>query len=98
MKNYNNLKNLNQTYCSRNSYNSYKVRVKDKDKQAFHNFKEGYKVIRNIIFRDLGLCKVCLGKNRIRVADVVHHIIGLKENRELRLRISNLFSLCNSCN
>ncbi|MDM0471106.1 hypothetical protein QTH27_03940 [Clostridium perfringens] len=31
----------------------------------------------------------------MRVADVVHHIIELKENRELRLRTSNLFSLCN---
>ncbi|EPB9405478.1 hypothetical protein ACSXBA_07560 [Clostridium perfringens] len=75
MKNYNNLKNLNQTYCSRNSYNSHKVRVKYKDKQAFHNSKEGHKVMRNIISRDLGLCKVCLSKNRIRVAYVVHYII-----------------------
>ncbi|MCX0405219.1 HNH endonuclease [Clostridium perfringens] len=55
-------------------------------------------MVRNkVVAKDLGLCKVCLGKNRIRVADVVHHIIELKENRELRLRTSNLFSLCNSC-
>ncbi|MDM0744604.1 HNH endonuclease signature motif containing protein [Clostridium perfringens] len=47
--------------------------------------------------RDLGLCKVCLSNNRIRVADAVHHIIELKESRKLGLKTSNLLSLCNSC-
>ncbi len=79
MKNYNNLKNLNQTYCSRNSYNSYKVRVKDKDKQAFHNSKEGHKVMRNIISRDLGLCKVCLSKNKSYLCCTLHNIVKGKQ-------------------
>lgn len=99
-----NLIKLNETYCSRHSFNKdrdrhnrYKVRRKDKDEQTFYNSKEWHIVRRNIIARDLGLCKVCLSNNRIRVADVVHHIIELKESRELGLRTSNLLSLCNSC-
>ncbi|WP_283718930.1 HNH endonuclease [Clostridium perfringens] len=100
----NNLIKLNETYCSEHSFSnikakhkSYKVRRKDKDEQAFYNSKEWHVVRFNIITRDLGLCKVCLSKNRIKVADVVHHIIELKESRELGLRTSNLLSLCNSC-
>ncbi|MDM0459710.1 HNH endonuclease [Clostridium perfringens] len=99
-----NLIGFNETYCSKHRVESnkdrhknYKVRRKDKDEQAFYNSKEWHIVRTNIIARDLGLCKVCLSKNRIRVADVVHHIIELKESRELGLRTSNLLSLCNSC-
>ena len=100
----NNLIKLNETYCSKHSFNTnkdrhknYKVRRKDKEEQAFYSSK-GWQIVRtNVIARDLGLCKVCLSKNRIRVADVVHHIIELKESRELGLRTSNLLSLCNSC-
>ncbi len=51
----------------------------------------------NVISRDLGLCKVCLSKNRIRVADILHYIIDLKGSRDLGSRTSFLFSLCNSC-
>lgn len=99
----NNLVKLNEAYCSKHSFNnkyrhkSYKVRRKDKAEQAFYNSKEWHIVRTNVIARDLGLCKVCLSKNRIKVADVVHHIIELKESRELGLRTSNLLSLCNSC-
>lgn len=100
----NNLVNMNETCCSEHRVESdkkrhkcYKVRRKDKEEQAFYNSKEWHIVRTNIIARDLGLCKVCLSKNRIRVADVVHHIIELKESRELGLRTSNLLSLCNSC-
>lgn len=72
-----NLIKLNKTYCSKHLFDNkdipknYKLRRKDKDEQVFHNFKECHKVIS----RDLGLCKVCLSKNRIRVAYVVHYII-----------------------
>lgn len=98
-----NLIKLNKTYCSKHSFknkdrhNSYKVRRKDKDEQAFYNSKEWHMFRSNIIARDLGLFTVCLIKNRIQIADVVHHIIELKESRELGLRTSNLLSLCNSC-
>ncbi|WP_415326702.1 HNH endonuclease [Clostridium perfringens] len=100
----NTLININETYCSEHRVESnkerhkcYKFRRKDKYEQAFYNSKEWHIVRTNIIARDLGLCKVCLSKNRIRVAYVVHHIIELKESRELGLRTGNLLSLCNSC-
>ena len=98
-----NLIKLNETYCSKHSFKNkdrhknYKVRRKDKDEQVFYNSKEWHIVRMNIIARDLGLCKVCLSKNRIRVAYVVHYIIYLKGSRDLGLRTSFLFSLCNSC-
>ncbi|MDM0687175.1 HNH endonuclease [Clostridium perfringens] len=43
------------------------------------------------------MCKLCLKENRIRLADVVHHIIELKERRELGLEKSNLLFLYDSC-
>ena len=100
----NNIIKFDETYCSKHSFNKnndrnkiYKVIRKDKAEQAFYNSKEWHIVRKNVISRDLGLCKVCLSKNRIRVAYVVHYIIELKESRELGLRTSFLFSLCNSC-
>ncbi|EOU1569855.1 HNH endonuclease [Clostridium perfringens] len=100
----NNLIKLNETYCNRHSFitnrdrhKNYKVRRNDKDEKVFYNSKEWHIVRTNVIARDLVLCKVCLSNNRIRVANVVHHIIELKESRELGLKTSNLLSLCNSC-
>lgn len=99
-----NLISINETYCSKHRLESnkerhkcYKVRRKDKEEQAFYNSKE-WRIVRGfVINRDNGLCKLCLSKKRIRVADVVHHVIELKERRELGLETGNLLSLCNSC-
>ncbi|MDK0717045.1 HNH endonuclease [Clostridium perfringens] len=100
----NNLINMNETYCSEHRVESnkerhkcYKVRRKDKDEQAFYNSKVWRIVRTSVLNRDNGLCKLCLKENRIRLADVVHHIIELKERRELGLEKSNLLSLCDSC-
>lgn len=100
----NNLIGFKETYCSEHRLESnkerhkcYKVRRKDKEEQAFYNSNVWRMIRVSVLSRDKGLCKLCLKENRIRVADVVHHIIELKESRELGLRTSNLLSLCNSC-
>ena len=43
------------------------------------------------------LCEHCLAAGRIRIADVVDHIIELKDDWSLRLEWSNLQSLCHEC-
>ncbi|HII4451620.1 TPA: HNH endonuclease [Clostridium perfringens] len=100
----NNLIEFNETYCSKHRVESskerhkcYKVRRKDKEEQAFYNSK-AWRIVRiSVLNRDHGLCKLCLKENKIILADVVHHIIELKERRELGLEKSNLLSLCDSC-
>ncbi|HHD2586278.1 TPA: HNH endonuclease [Clostridium perfringens] len=100
----NNLIGFNETYCSKHRVESnkerhkcYKVRRKDKDEQAFYNSKVWRITRASVLSRDNGLCQLCLREERVRLADVVHHIIELKERRELGLITSNLLSLCDSC-
>jgi len=47
--------------------------------------------------RDNYLCQECMKVKRIRTADMVHHIKELRTHWHLRLVLSNLLSLCNSC-
>gem|GEM_PF-2187361 len=43
------------------------------------------------------LCQDCLLRGRTTPADLVHHIIGVKESKADRLKAENLRSLCISC-
>ncbi|MDO7487031.1 HNH endonuclease signature motif containing protein [Peribacillus frigoritolerans] len=43
------------------------------------------------------LCEHCLLMDKVTPMDVCDHIIELKDDWSLRLDISNLQSLCNSC-
>ena len=45
-----------------------------------------------------GLCLVCYIKYKVlKIADVVHHIVELKEDYSKRLDEENLVTLCHSC-
>lgn len=44
-----------------------------------------------------GLCQECLRNGITNTADVVDHIIELKDNWELRLEDSNLEPICHNC-
>ena len=73
----------------------------DKREMAFYNSKP-WKLVRAIALRrDLGLCQYCLrdgrDKDKVPLADVVHHIVSLKGNWLLRVTLSNLVCLCHSC-
>lgn len=75
-------------------YNKYK---RDRESQRFYNSGAWEEARTLALIRDYYLCCRCLGDKVIRVYNVVHHIVPLKENKELSLDIDNLMSLCHAC-
>jgi len=63
----------------------------------FYNSSGWKKLRRYILSRDSGLCKCCLEKGEVVLADIVHHIIETKVDWSMRLEASNLISVCTSC-
>lgn len=75
-------------------YNKYK---RDKESQRFYNSRAWQRVRTLVLIRDYYLCQECLKQKIIKVYNVVHHIVPLKENKELSLDIDNLICLCHEC-
>lgn len=70
---------------------------RDKKYSDFYKTGEWVRVRMQALIRDNGLCQHCLKEGRITPADMVHHIVPIKTNWQLRLALSNLISLCNRC-
>ncbi|MFS1519692.1 HNH endonuclease [Bacillus sp. SCS-151] len=70
---------------------------RDKEADAFYKSKGWERVRLQARSRDKNLCQHCLKAKRIKVADMVDHIIPIKINWKLKLVLSNLQCLCNSC-
>lgn len=70
---------------------------RDKKGVTFYNSGQWKKVRQAALTRDNGLCQHCLKDGDITMADMVHHIIEIRVNWLLRLVLSNLVSLCDSC-
>lgn len=70
---------------------------RDKKADAFYHSKEWEQTRLKVLTRDHHLCQHCLMEYRITTAEMVHHIKPLREYWGLRVRLSNLISLCNSC-
>lgn len=70
---------------------------RDKTSAAFYHSKEWKIVRKQALIRDNNLCVKCLQQQKIKTADMVDHIIPISEEWRLRLTLSNLQSLCNSC-
>ncbi|MDR6883125.1 HNH endonuclease signature motif containing protein [Bacillus sp. 3255] len=70
---------------------------RDKDSKAFYNSTDWQKVRKQALTRDNYLCRRCFSKKKLVPADMVHHIIPLRDDREKGLDLDNLESLCNSC-
>lgn len=70
---------------------------KDRDKRTvkFYHSSLWVKVRAMALQRDYGLCQVCLKKSMIHSADLVHHIVEIKEDWGQRILLDNLVSLCN---
>lgn len=98
-----NIISLNELYCIEHkkqlkvNHNFYKSKRTDRWEQSFYNSRNWITVRDVVKERDFGLCINCLAHKRIKKSDLVHHIIELKESRELGLETSNLLSLCASC-
>lgn len=76
------------------TYNRYK---RDQDLQAIYNNPKWNVCKTKTIFRDNGLCQVCLAGKRIREQHVVHHIAPLEDNKAKAYQLNNLICLCESC-
>lgn len=75
----------------------YDEQQRDKQAARFYHSIEWERVRQAALMRDHGLCIHCLRDKRITTADMVHHRLPVKTHWELRLTLSNLVSLCNSC-
>lgn len=47
--------------------------------------------------RDHYLCQLCLQNNKLSDATVVHHIVPVRDNWELRLKEDNVIAICDEC-
>ncbi|MEM5014101.1 HNH endonuclease [Niallia taxi] len=75
-------------------YDKYK---RDPETRRFYKSAAWSKARRLALERDNHLCVHHLKQNRVVAADMVHHIMELKDYPELGLTLDNLISLCNSC-
>src|SRR5690625_565487 len=86
--------NVNEKKESNNSYDKY---IRSKGTNTFYQ-SSAWKRLRSMaIARDDYLCQSCLQNRTIQRAQVVHHIIEIKDDWSKRLELSNLESLCHSC-
>jgi 5-methylcytosine-specific restriction enzyme A len=75
-------------------YDRYK---RDERSTKFYKSK-AWRELRTLAYnRDNGLCLHCLRNNIFKRADVVDHIVEIKDDWDKRLDISNLQSLCHGC-
>jgi 5-methylcytosine-specific restriction protein A len=65
-------------------------------RQSFYQSKE-WKSIRLYVLQTEPLCRKCKAYGYITPADVVDHIIDIKDAPDLRLEITNLQPLCERC-
>lgn len=87
-----------QNKKERNKYYDEHVRNKrDKKYRDFYHSKEWERVRQRALVRDKGLCQHCIKENKITMADMVHHIIPIKDDWSKRLDLDNLVSLCHTC-
>lgn len=90
-------------YCGRIHPRGYECPKKPprkwhKNKQAKEKFRstQAWQNTRDsIVFRDMGVCQVCVQAGRYNRANLeVHHIVPLAEDYSLRLERTNLITLC----
>lgn len=80
----------------KSDYKYYDLNIRGKDTHDFYNSPAWKKVKKAIRVRDNGgMCVMCMKENRIKFADLVHHIDPIKDNYDKRLSYSNLICLCN---
>ncbi|KMJ55222.1 hypothetical protein AB685_28400 [Bacillus sp. LL01] len=83
----------NQRQITR-AYNKYS---RDPVINTFYQSKE-WKQVRALAFeRDNGLCQRCLKRGVLKPANVVHHLVEVKEDWNRRLDLEILESLCHKC-
>lgn len=80
-----------------NQHHQYDKHSRNKELDKFYHSAAWKRCRELALIRDNYLCKECLTNKRIRKADMVHHIVEVKDDMQLALSIDNLISLCNPC-
>jgi len=80
-----------------NSYKRYDKYARDKKRDKFYHSTAWKKARELALIRDHYLCQVCLKQKKIKNAEMVHHIVEVKDDFDKALELGNLQSLCNSC-
>lgn len=103
--NCNKLIDFRETYCdehkelqreSKVNYDSLRYE-RDSKYRGFYNKKEWKHARRSSMLRHDWLCRECLRNGLYTKADVVDHIVELRDDWDKRLDQSNLQPLCNAC-
>ncbi|MCE4957271.1 HNH endonuclease [Macrococcoides caseolyticum] len=85
--------NQHQSNKTSDAYNRDRYKH-NKEYVNFYKSKEWLRVREDALKRDKYLCQVSLAKGIIRSADLVHHIIEVKDDWDKRLDLDNLQSVC----
>lgn len=75
-------------------YERYK---RDKESKAFYSSVAWRECRRIVLERDNYLCQLCLKDKTLKPADLVHHIVYLRNDWSLALSEDNLISVCHQC-
>lgn len=70
---------------------------RDRDSKSFYNSSDWQCVREHALIRDHYLCVRCFKEKKLVPADMVHHIIPLRDDRDKGLDLDNLESLCHPC-
>ncbi len=95
----NRLINMDETHCTDHGTSDivYSKYNRDQSSAKFYNSRVWRKKRKEIMLNYGGLCQVCLSNDITREADVVDHIIELKDDDSLALDNNNLVPLCHTC-
>jgi len=70
---------------------------RDQRAKIFYNSDAWLAVREEALIRDIYLCQECLRRKKITPADMVHHIVPLRDDWDKGLDLDNLESLCSAC-
>lgn len=103
----NKLVGMKEKYClscqpamkevKREKNQKYDQYVREDDIVKFYHSREWKRVREAVLIRDNYLCQYCLKDNIIKPAEIVHHIIEIKDDWRKRLLTNNCESVCKSC-
>lgn len=92
-----------ETYCSTHkeqrkiNNKQYDNQIRNQEHRSFYHSKE-WKAVRLIaLTRDNFICVECKKNNKITKAEIVDHVIELRDDYSKRLELTNLQSLCRPC-
>jgi 5-methylcytosine-specific restriction protein A len=70
---------------------------RDRDSKSFYNSSSWSSVREQALIRDHYLCQHCLKEKKLVSADMVHHIVPIRDDKDKAVELENLLSLCNPC-